>query len=155
MSDECIFSTWVPNYNRNPHALEPAIPVLLLCVKITPITISLARTVWQREIINDSYPELQIAAICIWKPRQSSGTDILCMVLPAEPNCRHNLPPAKMVWKSEPLLFSAVRCSCNEHTMLVWEVSPKCWGLRKRGTWFILFVRQAFIRGKERRRPWL
>lgn len=74
---------------------------------------------------------------------------------PTEPYFRLSLPPAEMLWKFEPLLFSAARYTCNEHTMLVWEVLPKCWGLRKRGAWFIVFVRRAFIRGRVRKRPWL
>lgn len=56
--------------------------------------------------------------------------------------------------KSEALLSSVVRCAHNEHTVLVWEVLTKCWGLRKKGIWFILSVRQVFIRGRVRKRPW-
>lgn len=143
------------------HTLLPAILVLLSCVRIKPIIISLHTQCDKRKkSMNDSYAEIQIAATCLLKPKVAQKVTercrgILCVVLPTELYFRLNLPPAKMMWKSEPLLFSAVRCTCNEHTMLVWEDSPKCWGLRKRGAWFILFVRRAFIRGRVRKRPWL
>lgn len=49
----------------------------------------------------------------------------------------------KWFGKSEPLLSPAVRCTCNEHITLVWEVPQKCRGLRKRGAWFISFLKAS------------